>query len=106
MAPALAHHIAITLIPITRARRRAHHGTARATLYRSIAIGPEARIVRVIDICGIFVFWGMHRMYRMRLLGLRPNGKKAKEKDEEEGEVYPPDVREVFKHFLAEWSGM
>lgn len=45
-------------------------------------------------------------MYRMRLLGLRPNGKKAKEEDEEEGEVYPPDVREVFKHFLAEWSGM
>ena len=75
-------------------RRQVKHGTREFSMYRAVAVSPTRWQVRVADVCLVFLLFGVQRMYRLRLESVRVKGV-----------VYPPDLRDLFKNFLAEWAG-
>ncbi|OBZ70282.1 hypothetical protein A0H81_09799 [Grifola frondosa] len=65
----------------------------QAQIYRQVAVAPSSWSMRLTDIFLACVLFGVQKMYRVRLEGERVGGV-----------IYTPDMRELFQHFLAEWS--
>ncbi|GBE80207.1 predicted protein [Sparassis crispa] len=93
VVPAQAWLIARTMARIEVSRRQVKHGTREFSMYRAVAVSPTRWQVRVADVCLVFLLFGVQRMYRLRLESVRVKGV-----------VYPPDLRDLFKNFLAEWA--
>lgn len=94
MAPAQAWLIARTMKRIEVSRRESKHGTRDAQLYRPVVVAPPTWRVKAADVALAPVLFGVQRMYRVRLEGVRVKGV-----------MYEPDLRDLFENFLAEWSG-
>ncbi|KAI0941081.1 hypothetical protein AcV7_002728 [Taiwanofungus camphoratus] len=93
MAPAQAWLIARTMKRIEVSRRESKHGTRDAQLYRPVVVAPPTWRVKAADVALAPVLFGVQRMYRVRLEGVRVKGV-----------MYEPDLRDLFENFLAEWS--
>lgn len=82
------------MVKIERARQISKFGTPQFQLYRDVVSDDVGWGVKLADVCLGVILFGAHRMYRIRLQGVRIKGV-----------VYLPDFRELLKNFLAEWSG-
>jgi hypothetical protein len=79
---------------IENARQISKFGTPEFRLYRDVVTDAVGWKVKLADTFLMFILFGAHRMYRMRLQNARVKGV-----------IYLADFRELLQNFLAEWSG-
>ncbi|TCD65964.1 hypothetical protein EIP91_001956 [Steccherinum ochraceum] len=93
VVPAMAWHIARTMVKIENVRRQTKFGTAQNELYRPVVPKQPTRLVKIAEILLMVFLFGAHKMYRVRLQHARV-----------QGTIYLSDFRDVLGNFLAEWS--